>query len=1191
MKLLLLFIFIINTANAQVVQNGNMESVDAFFGRLYDRVRGNRNCNTEANFDEYRQVRCGIDGRYGYGHVGDDSWGDGSLTPEVFQEVTDNVVFQSAAASVYNFNQCQVNFYNTYDGQDASRVDLQNRAYNQFRVVRAELDRLDMLNEERTNEALAQVRVATMSGAPGADRRISRALERSGAENESREETMRQLMSSVPMGNRPQMQTFLVDAARANLGEQAFKSGYHRVMQTLQQEANMAFANISSLKVPGRGESNLLFNVNRSMKRSLMQDGIVENILAENNLQQFNESNYMCRYRSQARGEYVHIGAQVAFAVLTSVATGGAATPYLLASLRAAAYLTTISRTAGGATRLASAVNAARNSRVVTSAASFTGRTARAVQNSRTGRYLFTGSLLAYDASILNIDIQRECITQDYMTSKSSGDCNGERQMYEVISEADTAGCILGIAGFGLGAAGSLSSLRAISRTEDIVSPEAARALARAESAEADEVARNAEARRMVDGTYQRERAAEAAAARAGATATPSAPARVVESEPIVVTGSAGRREFAIDGDTSIAASESMRNKGIIPGERPLTAEELASLTPTERAVYFEEIVDIAMDSRQLSRVHRIFDDVDISIEARRRRLTDILSDGSDNMSDAKIEAAITKIEESGVLGGRRVGPDLTIGATRAHSVGSSPSSTNLSPGSPAQRISNRSNTNPSSGAPVQNTINEPDFIQTYQSRVATNVDQNVAFRNRAISTTPPQGSFFIDLQNRRLKELNDSLENKPLIDAINSRHNEMVQDAISNFIARNRDSDLSINAFPYSDYKGIRFAIEAPPGMESRLMGEFQALLSDVETRFMRELDDQGFVSLTAQAKSEPWFGVGVARTAGEANVLARSAPGTTMGNIRDLWRSLNTRRISLEQTFGNTPLMRVADESTNAALVPTEEVFELLRKKSNASEIAQILNGRYSLNPRISTDQVGQFQQYFREVDSLSPGLIIPERAVHNFSDAAHGGITLDFAGVGSLNARATAEGLARGLTVEQVIARTLRANERITARLDEHKRAAEAAFEEVLARNDIEVRITTSGDDMVAIPSRPLTHEIRSELIAAQARATEALDGTAPSSVRISFFREGIDDVTAKPVIAAEGELFEKALRSRLEGILTPAEQSRLTIATDMLGTARGSSEIRLLTNRSLPPARMSIVRENFNALLRERASPPQ
>jgi len=473
----------------------------------------------------------------------------------------------------------------------------------------------------------------------------------------------------------------------------------------------------------------------------------------------------------------------------------------------------------------------------------------------------------------------------------------------------------------------------------------------------------------------------------------------------------------------------------------------------------------------------------------------------------------------------------------------------------------------------------EESVLEEYATRTITTPEQNTRFTELARATNTQAGVVFVDAQNSMLKWLNDNLKNKSLVDALNNRHSVMLQDAIADL--ERKFPGLKVET--YADYKGIRFAVKGRPGDEAKLTRELQKVTRDVDRRFQRELTENNYVSVQGRARSENWFSTGVGETADLANLQARTGMG--LDEIDEIWKTTRTRRQSLESRFGTTPLMRsVSGEAT--AKIPTAEVFEQLRKNSDNAEVARVLNHRHGLE--LSPGDVEEFRTYAQGADLFSPGLLVTQRVEHNFDNATHGAITMDFGGVGSLNAEATAEGLAQGFSLKRSVM-NVRMNERdvITPYLDRVKSETESAVSAVFERHSMTAVITTSGDDMVIIPSGPVSEAIKSELLAAQRTAQERILGETGrnTNVRVSFVRPDIPVSADRAILAAEGEGIEKILRNRLEFELSQSELRAFTISTDMQGSSRGQGGVRLLLGGNVPEAKREVIQREFASAIAE------
>lgn len=474
-------------------------------------------------------------------------------------------------------------------------------------------------------------------------------------------------------------------------------------------------------------------------------------------------------------------------------------------------------------------------------------------------------------------------------------------------------------------------------------------------------------------------------------------------------------------------------------------------------------------------------------------------------------------------------------------------------------------------------------FIERWADRTATTQRQNRDFIQTALRGEQP-GLFYLDTQNTALKRLNDTLRNKQLVDAFGNRYNDIVMEALEEFKSAHPGVTVSL----YSDYKSLRAAIQGPAGQEQALMEALAQAMNRADDKFLTEVRASGLVEL---GEDERWFRSGLGRTADEANLVTRfsrrAADGTpvTFNNIgaqtriRDAWQVTEQTRRELARRFGGTTMMRQVDDIS----IPTADVLEVVRKNSDPDAVARILSGRY--NRTITRQDAELLKSYFDRVDQFSPGLLIPTRVEHRFDQAVHGGFSVDFAGVGSVNAEATALGLAQGRTVRDSLGRIRSQEGLVTAELDALKARTERAIRTTLSRHGIYADITVSGDDMLVVPSRALTPEIRREVAAAQVAAQRGTP-TAASGMRTSFFPEGISDQASRSVQATIGESIEKKLRSRLEGRLSRDELRNTMFAVEMRGTTVGAGGVGLETvNPALSPASRRIIEDELRGAIED------
>lgn len=474
------------------------------------------------------------------------------------------------------------------------------------------------------------------------------------------------------------------------------------------------------------------------------------------------------------------------------------------------------------------------------------------------------------------------------------------------------------------------------------------------------------------------------------------------------------------------------------------------------------------------------------------------------------------------------------------------------------------------------------EFLKRWSTHAITTPAENKAWI--ALSLAPKQaGIFFVDTQNTALKFLNDTLKDKTLVNALGNRYNASVRELLEQFKREHPGVDVSF----YSDYKSLRAGIRGPPGKETELMQELGRRLAGNDQKFLKEMHEARYVS--ADILATPWFRAGLARSADEANLVTRFSrrsddgvvqtfeSSTVKRQIQSAWSEAERTRQHLEGQLRGTPMLSAVDGTSK--FTPSAEVLEVVRKTSDAQEVARILSARYG---RVVTpDQAKSLRQYFDQVDQFSPGLLIPERVAHRFENARGGGVTIDFAGVGSQNAHATARGLASGKNLEEAVVAVRHQERRVTAELDHLKADTVRRVQQALAPHGIKAEITVSGDDMLVIPSAPLSLAAKRSLVALQGQSN------VPSSMRTSFFPAGMMNDVERAKQATIGEGIEKSLRKKLEGHLTPQELKNTLFAVDMRGTvtAKGAVALDMAVPSKLSPPKQELIKAEFKKAVEE------
>jgi hypothetical protein len=462
-------------------------------------------------------------------------------------------------------------------------------------------------------------------------------------------------------------------------------------------------------------------------------------------------------------------------------------------------------------------------------------------------------------------------------------------------------------------------------------------------------------------------------------------------------------------------------------------------------------------------------------------------------------------------------------------------------------------------------------FVAENASDKLTTPLENAAWIEVAQAGKKP-GQFFVDSQNRLLKQINDKVKDKALADALTNKSSRMMADTLEAFKAKHPGITVDL----YSDYKGMRAVVRGPPANQQQLMSELAGDLQRTEAEFSKLIKDNKL--LPDELADAHIVSTGVRESYDESNIMSRFGSNVTWDEIGEIWKRTEAGRESLAAKFGDTRLMKTAPGTTKKVF--KAEMIEVIRKKSDDVEAAAILSRRYNMT--ISPTDVTLIRENLAQVNNFAPGLMLADRVQHRFDRAQHGGLTIDFAGVGSYNLEATQIGLAQGDNIADAIVK-VRTNEGlVTSDLDRIKRETSRQVQDILRKNGISSQMTVSGDDFVAIPNKPIPEVVKEEIIVATSRGD--------SVKRASFFPSGMPNARSRAILAVEGEGIEKILRSRLEKYLSQQELSSLIITTDMRGTKPGFGPVGLIMNvpKGMSQTKIRTINQQFGMAVKDMSS---
>lgn len=448
--------------------------------------------------------------------------------------------------------------------------------------------------------------------------------------------------------------------------------------------------------------------------------------------------------------------------------------------------------------------------------------------------------------------------------------------------------------------------------------------------------------------------------------------------------------------------------------------------------------------------------------------------------------------------------------------------------------------------------------------------EQNLLWIKSAAAPRSPKVKF-VEVENSKLKNLNDSLKDKDLVTSITNMHKQLTTDEFKKLAIKYPNLRFS----PYSDYKSVRYAIEGdfPADFEKDLNQAF----STAQKKFESWVSKNKLVNVGE--RPEFWFKMGIGELADEASMASRYARGETSSNKgfnfdspkvkAELTRKLNDTenlRKSVLTDLGNSKLVQ---KSPHGDYILTPEAFEILRKSESATEVSAKMKARFSLD-EFSEITAQKMLNYSKSVDQFSPSLHIAKREVASLETAVHGGFSVDFVGMGAHNLYGTAVALAGKSDLAGGLVDARKAEKEVTSLFSDRRQTVREVSEGTI-RNKLDT--VCSGDDCVGIAKAPMTQTEKQKIIDNFANLGDG------SNVRVAFIPPKIANPEARSQLASHGEGVEKFLRNRLEGEIDQRKLKGILFAVDMKTTNVGQGHVSLMTGT---PSAMTLSAQEKKAI---------
>lgn len=447
-------------------------------------------------------------------------------------------------------------------------------------------------------------------------------------------------------------------------------------------------------------------------------------------------------------------------------------------------------------------------------------------------------------------------------------------------------------------------------------------------------------------------------------------------------------------------------------------------------------------------------------------------------------------------------------------------------------------------------------FVSSYKDRVFVPEAQNSRYITMAESSTEAvtqNKARYFDVENSVMKKLNDKTNNKDLVTGITNFQKETLIKRLDDLEKKYPGIDFEL----YSDFKSVKIGMKSDKPIDAatheRLLKDLEKIYGESNAELVAKMKELN-IDVAEAGDAKDWFKAGFGRSTDEAALAARQARQETGAGVYDFTRTdvkgkvestiahIEKQRSDLASSPQFKSLMEKGD---NGVSLPSEEVFDLVRKTESSEKLAQSISKRYGIS-NFSVSDATKLQAYAKSVDELQPPILISKRELMSLDIANQGGATADFLGMGSANLRATAEGVAGKASVEDAI-RGIRAGEKKVTRT--FKERMDAFKKKVKDAN-------CSGDDCETATAIATSEKIKVMNSLASDPKTQ--------KIRMSFFAEGVAPETRRQ-IASHGESLEKAFRKEIESKIPHSKMRNLTIGFDMKSQNLNQGSVDMLIGK--------------------------
>jgi hypothetical protein len=237
------------------------------------------------------------------------------------------------------------------------------------------------------------------------------------------------------------------------------------------------------------------------------------------------------------------------------------------------------------------------------------------------------------------------------------------------------------------------------------------------------------------------------------------------------------------------------------------------------------------------------------------------------------------------------------------------------------------------------------------------------------------------------------------------------------------------------------------------------------------------------------------------------------------------------------------------------------------------------------VSKQDIKKMNQYFEQVDSISPPLFTRERVEIDLAKAKHGLISVDFTGVGVENIQAQMKALSkinyRSADIE-LSAAAFKEMEKEIRNVTTDMNIAKRIFSNSAAKVREGELPLFSGDDGMLMPTSGIwSYEDKRNLVSSMSKTSS------PDKYRVTFVETKYSNgniISAKDrserVVRAEN--LEKDIRKKIHGMdkMTSQDMSQIMIAIDSKPETSGGRFTLMVSGNKLSDKEKKLIRDAFN-----------